>query len=47
MFPTMQKVYERLEKNKDNLALRALYAIERVSKGNGVRLQRLRRLRAA
>jgi methylenetetrahydrofolate reductase (NADPH) len=32
MFPTLQKVYTRLEKNGDNLALRALYAIERVSK---------------
>lgn len=32
LFPTLQKVYEKLEKNGDNLALRALYAIERVSK---------------
>ena len=32
MFPILQKVYERLEKNGDNLAARALHSIERVSK---------------
>jgi len=32
MFPTLQKVYEKLEQKGDNLALKALYAIERVSK---------------
>ena len=32
LFPTMQKLYERLEKNGDNLAARALHSIERVSK---------------
>jgi len=32
MFPTLQKMYEKLEEKGDNLALRALYAIERVSK---------------
>jgi len=32
MFPTLQRVYARLEKNGDNLALRSLYAIERASK---------------
>jgi methylenetetrahydrofolate reductase (NADPH) len=32
MYPSMEKLYERLERKKDNLALRALNVIERVSK---------------
>ena len=32
VFPALQKLYGRLEKNGDNLALRALHTIERVSK---------------
>lgn len=32
VFPTLQKVYQRLESRKDSLALKALGAIERVSK---------------
>jgi methylenetetrahydrofolate reductase (NADPH) len=32
LFPTLQKLYARLEKNGDGLALRALNSIERVSK---------------
>lgn len=33
--PTLEKIYERLEKHNDELALRALYRIERVSKELG------------
>jgi len=32
MYPSMEKLYERLERKKDNIALRALNVIERVSK---------------
>ncbi len=34
-FPTLQKVYAKLEANKDGLASRALYGIEKVSKSIG------------
>ena len=32
MYPSFEKLYERLERKKDNIALRALNVIERVSK---------------
>ncbi|MCS7048569.1 MAG: methylenetetrahydrofolate reductase C-terminal domain-containing protein [Verrucomicrobiae bacterium] len=35
LYPALEKIYERLEKNNDQLALRALYRIERVSKELG------------